>query len=138
VGHYGGIYQASSAVYRGRAQPQNIWLTHDGKCLSRRTLDKLRRGERGATGAYRLLTELGAPKIRPGEPERAYVERALAEGPFRRSRPRGNHVSAIALGSNPPKPAPPHRLGASLASPKHPALPLSAPTAPEPTTPGFG
>ena len=46
-GHYGTIYQASGAVYAGRATPRTLRLLPDGTVVSARTLSKIRACERG-------------------------------------------------------------------------------------------
>lgn len=98
-GHYGGIYAASSAIYLGRGTGRNHWLTREGGVVSQRALSKLRNGERGASYAYQFLVANGAPAILPGESGRAYVARALSEGPFRRLRHGGNHAYALTFGT---------------------------------------
>lgn len=96
-GHVGLVYQALSAAYGGRAAPRTLWLRPDGTVLAPRTLDKLRKDDRGAAGAYRQLLLAGAPRRHTQEPGDAYVARALAEGPFTRIRHPGNHVYAWGL-----------------------------------------
>lgn len=91
-GHVGMIYQAYNGRYRGRASPATIILDRAGRCVSARALSKIRNGEQGAAYAIARLVAAGAPSPRPLEDPRAYVRRALAEGPFRRFRHPGNHV----------------------------------------------
>lgn len=82
-GHVGTIYQATNARYTGRSEPRTVWLAPDGTSLSGRSLTKLRKGEAGAAPYADLLRAYGAPRQRHGESSRAWVARALAEGPFR-------------------------------------------------------
>jgi hypothetical protein len=96
-GHVGTIYQAHNARYLGRASSQVIRLDPEGRVINRRTLSKLRNGERGAGNAYDTLRRMGAPARRPLEEGRAYVKRALEEGPFRTVRHPGNHTYAWGL-----------------------------------------
>lgn len=96
-GHVGVVYQALGAVYTGRGRRQRVILAPDGSVLGRRSLDKLRRGERGAAGAYEQLRAWGAPAMRTGEDGAAYVTRALEEGPFRAMGHPGCHRYAWAL-----------------------------------------
>lgn len=93
-GHVGTIYQAFGGRYLGRAAPRSCWLTPDGRLLAPRTLDKVRRGERGHAAAVDRMVRLGAPAPRLGEALGAWLDRALVEGPFRRLRHPGNHVYA--------------------------------------------
>lgn len=97
-GHVGTVYQAHNARYVGRSRSDRIWLTADGRVLSRRTLSKLAGGEVGAAGAYEQMVRMGAPRRRPGEADRDYVRRALEQGPFRQVKHPGNHVYAWAVG----------------------------------------
>ena len=96
-GHVGVIYQAHNGRFVGRARAETLWLDRDGRTVSRRALSKLRHGERGEAHVYRRLVELGAPTRRHGEDPSAYVDRALADGPFRRVRHPGNLAYAWAL-----------------------------------------
>lgn len=94
-GHVGTIYQAHNGVYRGRSSRETLHFAPSGEVLARRTLSKLRTGERGGDWhaySYEQLRAHGAPARRPGESGREYVVRALREGPFRRVRHPGNHV----------------------------------------------
>ncbi len=97
-GHVGTIYQAHNGRYLGRAYARMLTLARDGRVVSLRALSKIRNDERGAAAAYRALVAAGAPQRRPLEEPAAYVERALAEGPFRKIRHPGNHVYAWPLG----------------------------------------
>ena len=91
-GHVGTIYRAFNGSYLGRNGARTHTLTTDGRLVSERMVSKLRNGERGAGYAYRTLLALGAPPRRPLEADDAYVERAMKEGPFRKSRHPGNLV----------------------------------------------
>jgi hypothetical protein len=90
-GHIGTIYQASNALYTGRSRARTICLTRSGAIVSERAMSKLRADDADARHVYARLIEQGAPRIRPGETGRAYLARALSEGPFRRILHRGNH-----------------------------------------------
>ena len=119
-GHYGGIYAASSAIYLGRGCARSHWLTREGAVVSQRALSKLRNGERGASYAYEFLVANGAPRIAVGETGRAYVSRALAEGPFRRLRHGGNHAYALTFGTHAVRKAVRARMDRGLQSPRSP------------------
>lgn len=97
-GHVGTIYQAHNGRYCGRGKGETLTLTPSGRVVSRRALSKIRNEECGAGAAYRALVAAGAPERRPLEDPRVYVDRAIAEGPFRRMRHPGNHVYAWPLG----------------------------------------
>lgn len=97
-GHVGTIYQAFNGRYMGRSEARTLTLTSDCKTVSPRALSKLRNGERGAGHVYAMLLRAGAPARQPLEPEAAYIDRALREGPFRKIKHPGNHRYAWPLG----------------------------------------
>jgi hypothetical protein len=76
AGHVGLIYQASNAVYTGRATPRTIPLI-DGKRLVERRRSKARAGEVGGDAAVRALVAAGADPPLPGEDMGAWTTRAL-------------------------------------------------------------
>lgn len=100
AGHIGRIYASASAAYCGRSSSRTLWLAPDGTSLSQRALSKLRSDDSGARYAYEMLISHGAPKITPGEDGRAYVRRALNEGPFRRLHHPGNHAYILPCGTH--------------------------------------
>lgn len=65
-GHRGTSYQAGNAIYTGRATAGNITLLPDATVLSRRTAQKIRRGEPGWRAAEQLLVASGATPRQPG------------------------------------------------------------------------
>lgn len=91
-GHIGIAYQATSGRYVGRSAPKMLHLTTGGLAVSSRALSKIRLQEHGAKSAERRFIEMGAPPRMHGESPRAWVQRALEEGPFRRVQHGGNHV----------------------------------------------
>lgn len=97
-GHVGTIYQAHNGRYVGRSSARYLRLAPDGTVLSGRLLSKVRNQERGADYAYRRLLAAGAPERAPRERWRSYVQRALADGPFRSVRHPGNHVYVWPIG----------------------------------------
>ena len=99
-GHVGTIYQASSAHHAGRTRPSTLILDAHGRVVSARTLSKIRNGDRGAAGAYRTLLAHGAPDRRAMESDGDYAARAIAEGPFRRTRHPGNIAYCFAVGGS--------------------------------------
>lgn len=96
-GHIGTIYQAHNGRYVGRSSARRRIYGPDGREVSQRALSKLRSGDVGAEYAYRDLIEMGAPVMKRGEDESAYVKRALAEGPFTTVKHPGNHCYVWAL-----------------------------------------
>lgn len=60
-GHVGTIYQASNAIYTGRASPQTLRLLPDGSVFSNRAASKIRKSERGWRYAVEQLVAHGAP-----------------------------------------------------------------------------
>lgn len=63
-GHVGTIYQASNAIYTGRASPQTLRLLPDGSVFSNRAASKIRKSERGWRYAVEQLVAHGAPEPR--------------------------------------------------------------------------
>lgn len=89
-GHVGTIYQAHNAVYRGRARGGQVHLLPDGSVFSRRTLQKIRCGERGWRYGVEQLVRGGARVPRAGEDWREWLAEALAAA-TRKVRHPGNH-----------------------------------------------
>jgi hypothetical protein len=89
-GHVGTIYQASNAIYLGRASKQTLVVLPDGTTLAKRTISKIRRQESGHAGAERRLVALGAdPHIGP-DPA-TWLARALASIGAQHVQHNGNH-----------------------------------------------
>lgn len=77
VGHIGIIYQAMMAVFIGRATPHTMKVLPDGTVLNARTLQKIRKQERGHAAAEEFLVSLGArPRGRRTNP-RVWLAREL-------------------------------------------------------------
>jgi hypothetical protein len=91
-GHWGACYQAKGARFVGRTAPRWMHLDRYGRVLADRSLSKILNDERGGDGAERKLVALGAPIRAAHEDRRAWLARALAEGPFRRVRHPGQLV----------------------------------------------
>jgi hypothetical protein len=62
-GHVGTIYQASSAVYLGRARAEGLLLLPDGRSFPRRALAKIRAGHKGWRYSVRALLAAGAREV---------------------------------------------------------------------------
>lgn len=113
-GHLGTIYQATNAIYSGRASPRTLRLLPDGKVFSARAISKVRARERGWRYSVEQLVAAGA-----AEPESTTVDglRAwlAAELPriTRAMRHRGNHRYLFGLTASVRR-----RLPSSLPYPK--------------------
>lgn len=93
-GHVGTIYQASNATYLGRAKPDRQLLLPDGRTLHRRSLAKLRAGDRGWRTVAGALEAFGADA--PGEDLRAWADTWVPRLTTARRHP-GNHKYAWTL-----------------------------------------
>lgn len=92
VGHFGRIYQASSAVYTGRATPRTLHLFEDGTVFDARTQQKVREGpgEKGFVYSSQLLIDRGAAPLQPGENPTEWL-RTWKAALTRPARHYGNH-----------------------------------------------
>lgn len=72
-GHLGMIYQASNAVFVGRATPRTLRLRSDGTVMSARTIQKIRARERGWRYAAGQLERDGASPLGEHDDARAWV-----------------------------------------------------------------
>jgi len=96
-GHVGNIYQATNAIYGGRASSQLLWLLPDGTVFSKRAMSKIRARERGYRYAIDQLVAHGAERPSDiGQDLGAWMQNALAHI-ARRVRHRGNHRYLWAL-----------------------------------------
>lgn len=62
AGHYGCIYQASSARFCGRSKARTLRLLPDGTVLSDRTIQKIRQAEQGVQYSVAQLVAHGATR----------------------------------------------------------------------------
>ena len=90
LGHAGTCYQASNAVYTGKATPRTLHLLPDGTVLSARTVQKIRARERGWQHAVAQLVAHGAEAPVDGADLRAWLAGQLPRV-TRRRRHHGNH-----------------------------------------------
>lgn len=100
VGHVGTIYQATNAVYMGRATPRTVKLLPNGVVLNERMAQKVRRQEQGHEYAERLLVGMGAPALRTGADPKIWLREALVAVGARSQRHRGVHRYVYRLGRN--------------------------------------
>lgn len=93
-GHVGTVYQALNARYLGRGTARTLRLLPDGTVLSPRTLQKIRKQEKGWRPAVEQLEGWGAPAF-DGDP-RSWLRRVIPmiTTPLRHP---GNHKYAWAL-----------------------------------------
>lgn len=94
-GHFGTIYQASNALYLGRATPRTLRLAPDGTVLHPYLFNKVARERRGAAYAERALLAAGAAARLPGEAPAAWAARVASE--MRTIRHPGNLTYAFGL-----------------------------------------
>lgn len=75
-GHLGTIYQASNAIFTGRAYARTLWVLPDGTVFNGQALQKIREQKRGHDYAERVLIGWGARPMRDGEDPRAWLAEA--------------------------------------------------------------
>lgn len=95
--HYGTIYQAHNAIYGGRMQAKTELYAPDGTVVSRRTLTKIDKQDRGWQYAVEQLERFGVPPRRHGESWKEWRERVTALPMFRRQRHPGNFAYVFGL-----------------------------------------
>jgi hypothetical protein len=96
-GHVGHIYKALSGVYTGRGTAGLLKVLPDGRVVSRRAMQKVRKQERGHEHVERMLIAAGARPLRAAENPTVWLNEALAQltVPIRH---RGNHRYVFAIG----------------------------------------
>jgi hypothetical protein len=99
-GHVGTIYQASNAIYTGRATRRTLILLPDGTVFSARSAQKIRRQECGHEYAERTLIAWGARPPSAGEKPAAWLAAALDDAHARKLRHPGNHRYLFRLGNS--------------------------------------
>lgn len=98
-GHVGTIYQAANGLFDARrSTPRTLLLGPDGRVLSPRALQKIRRTEQGHVYATRQLVEWGATPPAADTDPAAWLENALVEAGVRRLRHPGNLRYLFRLG----------------------------------------
>lgn len=99
AGHIGTIYQASNAIYTGRLTARTLTLLPDGTVFNDRSMQKVRRAERGHGHVERKLVDLGARAPRAGEDMTAWLHEAMALIGVTKVRHRGNYRYAFPIGT---------------------------------------
>lgn len=61
-GHIGYVYQSLNSAFMGRSTPTTMYLLPDGTVFSKRTISKIRNGERGWFYGSQILESYGASK----------------------------------------------------------------------------
>lgn len=90
-GHVGNVYQATNAIYGGRATRRRLWLLPDGTVFSERAMSKIRSRERGYRYAIDQLVTAGADRpLDIGQDLTSWMHEALAKV-GRRASHKGNH-----------------------------------------------
>lgn len=97
-GHVGTIYQATNAVYTGRASARTLWVLPDGTVFSETALSKIRQQRRGHEYAERILIRWGARPMRAGEDPRAWLREARHACRINMYRHPGVHRYVFTLG----------------------------------------
>lgn len=109
-GHVGIIYQATNAIYAGRARAQKLNLLPNGSCFTERSMTKVRLAQRGWERDVEVLVTAGAPRPvglvaggEEGDPRyearRAWMWDAITQV-CRRVKHYGNHQYLWALDSS--------------------------------------
>lgn len=98
-GHIGTIYQASNATYAGRGTARTLVLLPDGRVLNDRSVQKVRKQERGHEHVERMLVAFGARAPKAGENPAAWLADALDAIGITRLRHRGNHRYCFRIGT---------------------------------------
>lgn len=98
-GHIGRIYMASNAVYTGRGTSRTLTLLPNGSVLNDRSVQKIRKQERGHDHVEQLLHSLGAPVMRAGQAPAAWLADALDTIGVTRVRHGGNHRYVFPIGT---------------------------------------
>lgn len=98
-GHVGTVYQALNGRYLGRGTARTLYLLPDGTALSARSMQKIRKAERGWLGAaarlHRAVDVEAIEAAADAGARRAWL--ALVTRQLRRIRHPGNHRYAWAL-----------------------------------------
>tara|TARA_A100000172_G_scaffold54636_5_gene34802 strand:- start:2936 stop:3718 length:783 start_codon:yes stop_codon:yes gene_type:complete len=117
-GHLGTIYQAHNGIYVGKSTSKITYIGPQGQTFYRRTLNKLRNGERGRFYVERQLVDIGAPLREPGEEAADWIDRVIDLGLLRKQSHPGNHAYVWALGNKRQKKQTTRRFKANLPYPK--------------------
>lgn len=99
-GHLGTIYQASNAIYTGRAYARTLWVLPDGSVFNGQALQKIRDQKRGHEYAERQLIRWGAQPMRAGEDPRAWLREARTACGITYYRHPGVYRYVFTLGAN--------------------------------------
>ncbi len=78
-GHFGTIYQATNALYVGRATPRTLHISPSGQVVHAYAFDKVAAGRRNHQSAARSILEAGVSGMAPDEAPRDWVARVKAE-----------------------------------------------------------
>ncbi|MFD3920180.1 hypothetical protein [Streptomyces sp. NPDC058595] len=100
VGHIGTIYQASNAMYAGRATARTQKLLPDGTVLNGKAAQKVRGREQGHEYVEAQLVALGAPVPSAGGDSAAWLRTSLETIGARNVRHPGAHRYLFRLGKN--------------------------------------
>jgi hypothetical protein len=98
-GHVGLIYQATNGYACGRSTPRTLtYLPRHGYVVSDRTMQKVRKQERGAAGFERRLVAMGARARRAGEQPTDWLRSVLVDMGATKVRHPGDYRYAWRIG----------------------------------------
>lgn len=98
-GHVGTIYQASNATLCGRGTPRTLLVLPSGKTLNARSIQKVRKLERGHRHVEAELVSFGAAPRRDDEDPAVWLAGAIAAAGVIRLRHGGNWRYVFRLGT---------------------------------------
>jgi hypothetical protein len=94
-GHIGTIYQASNALFCGRAAARTVWLAPNGMIVNEKARSKISQQDVGRDYSERILADLCGEPRRFGEDPRDYLARVRSL--FRLLRHEGNLLYALPM-----------------------------------------
>lgn len=97
-GHIGIIYQATNAIYTGRAYARTLWVFPDGTVFNGQALQKIRQQKRGHRYAEQQLIDRGARPMLAGEDPYAWLAEAKTACRITTFRHPGVHRYVFPLG----------------------------------------
>lgn len=98
-GHIGTIYQATNALYIGRATARYLTVLPDGTIFNDMAKQKIRKQKRGHVYAEKQLMAFGARPMRAGEKPAAWMNEVIRDIGCTTLKHRGNHRYVFPLGN---------------------------------------
>lgn len=100
AGHLGQIYQAVNCLFLGTSTKRRLCLMKDGRVMSARAMQKIRKQEQGHRYAEQFLAGYGAPPLTAADDPAEWLARALRAVQARYIQHRGCWRYAWRLGAN--------------------------------------